>query len=435
MQPEKPTNPAATGPDPFRTKRSKSKMGIVSLQFYSYPDEVGGAWKLTYEVNRRLVERGHRVYLITCKPTQDFPGYEVVDGIHYYRIGVEASKSVAGLIRESRRILNLILDQYPVHLAHIHNPLVEFAALATPRFWPIPKAYHFHSLWHDEEEINRRSPLDGREQSRWSFRLKLGARLNLIRLIEWTCFATARGVLFLSQYSKSRFEDFFPLKKPRLKIIPGGVDVEAFRPGAAGLSAMECRRRLELPLGGPLLLTVRRLAARMGLANLVSACALVARRNPRLEFLLAIVGKGPMLDQLNDQIRELGLQNRVRLVGSASTGKLSLYYEAADLFVLPSAALEGFGLATVEALACGLPVLGTPVGGTVEILNAIDPKLLLESATPEAIANGLETFLKNPQPFLDLKNRCRQEAVRKYGWETVVDSLEEEFYEIVGDGL
>ena len=73
------------------------KLRILALQFYCYPDEVGGAWKYTHEVNKRLVKRGHQVFLVTCKPTDGLPNFEVVDGVKYWRVGTRESKSVFGL--------------------------------------------------------------------------------------------------------------------------------------------------------------------------------------------------------------------------------------------------------------------------------------------------------------------------------------------------
>lgn len=397
-----------------------NKLGILSLQFYSYPDEVGGAWRLTYEVNKRLVEKGHRVFLITCKPTPDLPDYEVIDGVHYYRVGLRQSKSVINFYWELKKIVNIILEKQVIDLIHSHNPLVDFLTLSVSSLWGIPRIYHFHSLWYDEEKINRCS----RNYSRF----KLLALLNVIRLIEWTCFYVARSMLFLSQYTRGRFLEFYPLRKNRSRVIPGGVDTELFKPFACG--SPECRKQLDLPKDIPILLTVRRLAARMGLVNLISACAIIVRRNPSLKFFLVIVGKGELIEQLKSQITQNCLQDYIRLTGPVSSSQLPLYYGAADLFILPTSSIEGFGLATAEALSSGLPVLGTPVGGTVEILNAIDSRLLFKSTTAEAIAAGVEKFLKNPPPFLELKERCREQAVMNYEWDKVVDRLEDEFYQV-----
>lgn len=408
---------------------SQNKLGILSFQFYSYPDEFGGAWKYTYEVNKRMVKRGHQVYLVTCKPTADLPDYEVIDGIHYFRIGVKESKSLLGLWCSLKKRISLILDRYPVHIVNMHNPLIAFIALLNPRIWRIPGVYHFHSLWFDEEKINRlatQEPVD--KKSLW-FRIKIGVLLNCIRLLEWTCFYSACSILFLSKYTKNKFEEFYPLKKLRLSIIPGGVDVETFRPLEFGKN--ELKKRLQLPADRLILFTVRRLAARMGLENLILAVSLIKSHRSQGDFLLIIGGKGPLEEKLNELITGHHLQDCVRLIGCIPEEKLPLYYQSADLFVIPSALIEGFGLVTVEAMASGLPVLGTPVGGTKEILENIDERLLFDDTTPEAIAARIELFLKNPQPFLDLKSKCREEAVIKYSWDHVVDQVEEEFYNVV----
>lgn len=408
---------------------SQNKLGILSFQFHSYPDEFGGAWKYTYEVNKRMVKRGHQVYLITCKPTDDLPDYEVIDGIHYFRIGVKESKSLPGLWRSLKTLISTILDCYPVQIVYINNPLIAFIALLNPTLWRIPRVYHFYSLWFDEEKINRLATQEQVGKKSFWFLIKVGVLLNLIRLVEWTCFYASHTILFLSIYTKKRFEEFYPFKKLRLSIIPGGVDVETFRPLASGKN--ELKERLQLPVDRLVFLTVRRLAARMGLENLILAVSLIKSHRSELDFLLIIGGKGPLEKKLNELITGHRLQDYVRLIGFIPDETLPLYYQSADLFLLPSALIEGFGLVTVEAMASGLPVLGTPVGGTVEILKSIDERLLFDDTTPEAIAARIELFLKNPKPFLDLKAKCREEAVAKYAWDHVVDQVEKEFFNVV----
>ena len=409
--------------------RSLNRLDILSLQYYCYPDEIGGAWKYTHEVNRRLVERGHRVFLITCKTMDDLPDYEVIDGVSWYRIDVKASKNVYSLARQMRRQLKTILHENAIDLVHVHNPLIEIAGFSYLPFWRLPKVYHFHSLWCDEERINRIAAQG--KNNPLSFQWQLEAVCAMIRGMEWFCFKTAKQILFLSQYSKERFEEFYPFHHAMLNIIPGGVDIENYRPGVTGLNQKECRERLGLPSDAPILLTVRRLAARMGLENLITACGLIRDRAPDLNFYLTIVGKGDLFDKLSSQIRESGLEDCIRLAGKITGEEIHTYYEAADLFVLPTLSIEGFGLATVEALSSGLPVLGTPVGGTVEILESIDSKLLFDGTTPQALADRIESFLQNPKPYFALKEVCRRKAVEKYDWNRVVDRLEEAFYDKV----
>ena len=93
---------------------------------------------------------------------------------------------------------------------------------------------------------------------------------------------------------------------------------------------------------------------------------------------------------------------------------------------MPTTFIEGFGIATVEALSSGLPVFGTPVGGTTEILESIDKKLLFRDADAKSMAEKIEWFLKNPDPIFALKSKCREEVLQKYSWDLVTDRFEEE---------
>ena len=131
----------------------QSKLTILSLQYYCYPDEVGGAWGLTYEINKRLVERGHKVFQITCKSSKSQPSQEVIDGIQYHRVSLQESKSIVSLWNAVRKQIKTILNQENLQLIHIHNPLVGLIVFFQPRLWKIPKVYHFHSSWFDEEKI------------------------------------------------------------------------------------------------------------------------------------------------------------------------------------------------------------------------------------------------------------------------------------------
>jgi glycosyltransferase involved in cell wall biosynthesis len=184
---------------------------------------------------------------------------------------------------------------------------------------------------------------------------------------------------------------------------------------------------LGLPPERTLLLTVRRLYARMGLENLVRAMAAAAREQP--DALLLIGGRGPLQTRLQELIDEHALAEHVHLLGYIADERLPLYYQAADCFVLPSVELEGFGLATLEALACGTPVLGTAVGGTVEVLGNLDRRLLLKSPAAEDIAAGILGHLAAPPVT---REQCRRYAEEHYSWSRMVVQLERLFSDVIG---
>jgi len=202
-------------------------------------------------------------------------------------------------------------------------------------------------------------------------------------------------------------------------VVPGGVDVERYSPSAGTDD--------RLATGDPAFLTVRRLAERMGHAPMLRAFASVAARHPGAY--LYVAGDGPLRGRLERLAARLGLTDRVTFLGYVPDAELPGVYASADVFVLPTVELEGFGLATLEALASGLPVVATPVGGTVEVLAGLgdetmpDPTLV-EAADAEAIAGGMAAWAGLSAADRAAAGRaCRRHASGRYPWERTVDGL------------
>jgi glycosyltransferase involved in cell wall biosynthesis len=153
---------------------------------------------------------------------------------------------------------------------------------------------------------------------------------------------------------------------------------------------------------------------------------------------LVIAGTGSRADALRLQAAALGIEDRVDFVGFIDDSRLAAYYQAADAFVLPTRELEGFGLVTVEALACGTPVLGTPVGATPELLTPLDPSLLFRDASVAGIADGIDGFLRgclaDPARTAALRASCRRYAESQYGWDRSVIALERALTLVAGRG-
>jgi glycosyltransferase involved in cell wall biosynthesis len=170
------------------------------------------------------------------------------------------------------------------------------------------------------------------------------------------------------------------------------------------------------------LLTVRRLVPRMGLDNLLEAVALLKPRLPQLRLLIG--GVGGLRDRLEALSAAKGLRETVKFLGAISEADLSAYYQAADLFVLPTLALEGFGLATLEALACGTPVVGTPAGATPEILAPLEPRLVAADVSARAIAEAVRGAIEGQLTAEVMRQRCREYIERGYSWKLCVERHE-----------
>lgn len=284
-----------------------------------------------------------------------------------------------------------------------YQPASALGAFRAARRRGIPTIYVFSSSWAEEYATRRTSPR------------RSGAVLR--RAIERACLRASDRVVVLSAYSAERVRAAHPGVASHVRLVPGGVDPSRFVPNG---HPEDARRRLGLGPRGPLVLTVRNLVPRMGLDNLLAAMPEVLRSIPAVR--LVIAGDGPLRSELEAQVTRLGLGDHVLFAGFVADGVLPEYYRAADLVVLPTRQLEGFGLMTVEALACGTPVVGTPVGATPEILEPLDPRLVLADFTPEAIAAGILRFLEGASA--DIRERARRHVLARYSWESVAVRLE-----------
>jgi teichuronic acid biosynthesis glycosyltransferase TuaC len=197
----------------------------------------------------------------------------------------------------------------------------------------------------------------------------------------------AARVIAVSESLRQSAAEFIPAG--RVRVIGNGTDPDVFRP----IDRIEARRLLGLGKYGPLLVSVGTLAPRKGFHLVMEAVAKLRRRYPRIRF--ALVGgdgaEGAMSAELRQLAEKLGLGEQVIFAGPRKSRELALWYSAADVFVLATAH-EGCPNVVVEALACGTPVVATPVGSIPELLADPGAGLLVEREVT-AIAEGLDTAL------------------------------------------
>ncbi len=213
-------------------------------------------------------------------------------------------------------------------------------------------------------------------------------------------------------------------KPNKIKVIRNGVDLPRFRPMAG--KREEIRRKLKIPQDAKVFLTVRRLVYKNGIDTLIECANLAVKKNSKIVFLA--VGKGPDQNSVQARINELGIDDNFRLAGFVSDEELPAYYNAADFFVLPSKSGEGLPLVALEAMACGLPVIATNVGGISEILSPKFGKLVAANK-PEIMAEAVLEF--SEADWVSRKLELRAMMEEKYSWEKNVDSLVEIYEELI----
>jgi len=230
-----------------------------------------------------------------------------------------------------------------------------------------------------------------------------------------------RKVVAISERVRQQLKHHYHVPDEQIVTIPNGVNLTRYRPGTEALK-QEVRREFEIPDGVPLLLFVGNQYRLKGLEFAI--CAL-AKMNTKA-FLL-VVGRdvpGPF-EKLTDQ---LGLRDRVIFAGSRND--LPRIYAAADALVLPTL-YETFALVCLEAMACGLPVFATKVGGIEDYLTDGDNGFLIERNADD-IARKLDQFLSDPKLRAAVQSRGLV-TVKDYGWQQIARKYLNLFDELIAE--
>jgi glycosyltransferase involved in cell wall biosynthesis len=291
----------------------------------------------------------------------------------------------------------LVKDQYDLIVSHF--ALYTFPILNQLK--ALPLVIHFHGPFALESDVET--------QKNMAVKVK--------KLLEKSVYKRSQHFIVLSQTFRDVLHQEYQVPLERIQVIPGGVDIDRFN---ISLSPAEARQQLSWHLDRPIIFCIRRLAKRMGLENLITAMIKVRSLYP--DVLLYIAGKGALAETLETQITELELTNNVKLLGYVPDEQLPLYYRAANFSVVPTIALEGFGLIVVESLAAGTPVLGTPIGGIPEILRPFSEDLVFEGCHQDQLATGIIEVLSGDR-ILPSSQDCLDYVEANYNWKAIAQQI------------
>lgn len=294
------------------------------------------------------------------------------------------------------------VDLIASHFALYTMPVID-------RLKSVPTVVHFHGPWAAESSAEGAS----------NYRSWLKAKM------EQSVYSRARRLIVLSEAFKRELIARYGIPENLIRVVPAGVDVERFN---TLVSRSEARRRLGWPNDRPIILSIRRQVRRMGLEDLIDAAKLLVQECP--DVLILLGGAGPLSDQLQERIVELNLEQNVRRLGRIKDMDLPLAYRAADMTVVPSQSLEGFGLITLESLASGTPVYVTPVGGMPEIIKPFAPQCIFASTSAADIAQGLAEALQAKRP-LPSDAACRAYSSDNFSWPKIAQRVRAVYDEAV----
>jgi len=383
----------------------KTKLCVVTHTFLPH---VGGIERVVYEQCKRLMQKKFEPMVLTHRNYTD-KSY-VFDGIRvqcYDSVNIGFRLGIPYAIPQMSSLKTFLETLKANDLIHVHgHPYLSsfLAAKIAKRYSkPLVLTQHntfieYNNLWDTVEKLN-------------DFAIGKQVLKEADKIIVVSN-ATKNYVLSLGADPK------------KIRVLHNGVDLNRFKP-LSGVKS-EMRRKLGIAQDASVVLTVRRLVYKNGIDTLVESAEIAVKKNPKLVFV--VVGKGPDFEEVKEKIAQLGMQRNFRLTGFVSDEELPLYYNAADLFALPSKSGEGLPLVALEAMACGLPVIATNVGGTSEVMSD-DYGKLVPPNSPGALAEAILEFSR--EDLVVLKKDLRAMMEQRYSWDKNVEKLDEIYEELI----
>ena len=201
--------------------------------------------------------------------------------------------------------------------------------------------------------------------------------------------------------------------KGRVEVIPNGVNVKKFE---------NVQHRM-LHKDKVVLITTSRLVTKNGVGDIIEALKYLPEN-----IELHIVGIGLLESALKQKVKNLNLEDRVKFLGFIKYDDIPKYLHDADIFIRPSLS-EGMGNSFIEAMAAGLSVITTPVGGVVDFLKDGETGLFCKVNNPESIAEQVKKLINNPELKIKLVQNASRVVKEKYEWDLVAKNMKERVFE------
>jgi D-inositol-3-phosphate glycosyltransferase len=307
----------------------------------------------------------------------------------------------------TRRVLRFAARQECGYdIIHSHYWLSAVAGMTLARAWDAPHVTMFHTV----ERL---------KSMQYGHDATATTAAGLLRIEHERQIATSVDhVIVSTEHEQEQLRKLYGLPYSRLSIIPCGVDLAAFSPGSP--EDRLAARQLVAPGSTPMLLFVGRLDPIKGLDLLLESVALM-RTPARLTIVGGNPAGDPEVERLQALVTKLGLTGRVYFPGAVPQPELRSYYRGANALVVASR-YESFGLAAVESLACGTPVVAAQVGGLPSIICDGENGILVRWRCSEYFAERLDALFADPAGLARMGANARSSVLR-FDWQRVGDKV------------
>jgi D-inositol-3-phosphate glycosyltransferase len=295
-------------------------------------------------------------------------------------------------------------------IIHSHYWMSGMAARHLKSAWQVPFVHMFHTLGMMKNRI-------AASEAEMEGSYRADGEMDVLQNADQIIAATAA--------EQSQLEFLYHAESRKLTIIPPGVDTEHFYP----IPSDEAKAVIGIPPDAHMLLYVGRIEPLKGVDNLIRAIARLTDAGIPFgcpHYCLSIIGGEPdaspqdmnsEMMRLQSLCQELGLDDRIVFLGRRSQDSLPNYYSAAEVVVMPSH-YESFGMVALEAMACGIPVVASQVGGLAYLVKDGVTGYVVPDGDVEALSDCLMALLTNPEMRQQMAKQAAEDALN-YTWEKI----------------
>lgn len=377
-------------------------MRVALVSDWYYP-KIGGVAAHMHNLAIKLRERGHEVAIVTNNRTtgkeEDLERY----GIELIKIpGIVSPILDVNLtygLKSSEELNEFLKDFDVIHSHHAFTPLA-LKAVKAGRAMGKATLLTTHSISFAHES-------------------KLWEALGFTIPLFTSYLKYPHRIIAVSKAAKAFIEHFTSVP---ISIVPNGVDDKRFFP-AKNREEIKAKFGLE----GNIVLYVSRMSYRKGPHVLLNAFSKIE------DATLVMAGSGEMLPFLKAQAKFLGIEDRVVFMGYVPDDVLPEVFRMADIFVLPSVSSEAFGIVVLEAMASGVPVVATDVGGIPEVVKENEAGLLVPPGNELELREAIQKLLNDEELRKQYGSKGRKAVEEKYSWDKVVVEIEKIYEEILSN--
>lgn len=353
-----------------------------------------------------LARRGNSVYVFARDPVEkgQFRNYD---------------NNVSHVLIRTRTPENRIL-QKARHLHFTYKGLPKIRQLLDNNEFDI---IHWHGLWSDNlfayySSKRSKAKLVFTNHSSMFLEIYRG-RISRLLLNAWLC----KPDICIATSSELAEKYAALCKGVKTVFIPNGIDLRMF---STSKNKVEQKRALGVDEESVVVLCPRRLCRKNGVQYLIQA---IPHIPDELKAVFIVAGDGPLMERLKYQSVRLGISKKIHFLGAVPYNIMPKLYTAADIVVLPSL-MEAVSLAALEAMASGLPVIASDVGGLRDLLCGTDAGILVPSADPLALSKEICKLISNSEERLRKGEKAKQIAA-KYSWDNIATMTESVYREIL----